>query len=365
MPRPFCTPLPPSCLSRPALAAALAGAFVVTAYTPATAAACGVPEPALHSTVPGEGATYPANAALMFSGYELSLDAVTVTVDGAPAQLVAAPFASGWANISVLVEPAPQAGQEVVVSGTICPLEFCEPLLLTYTAGEPDLTAPVPVPEASFFAVYDHANFESSGGDCESNADLTVYVHTMQDEAAPGAAPGVVSASWDGGGGGGGFGGFTFASGTSASVRIAISESQLGGEDPASDVCVKVTARDAAGNAAEPFELCPACFFRADDTPIQGSFVPEPMWTEADAVPGSACAGADPTTGDSGPEPTSGGTGEPQSTGEVDSTGVGETSEQDGGEGKGCACATDGESRDLGALVLMTLGLGLGRRRRR
>lgn len=374
MPGPLSASLPSSCLSRPVLAALLAGAFVVTAYMPAAAEACGAPQPALNSTVPGEGATYPANAALMFSGHELSLDAVTVTVDGAPAQLVAAPFASGWANISVLVEPAPQVGQQVVVSGTICPLEFCEPLMLTYTAGEPDVTAPVPVPEASFFAVYDHANFESSGGDCESNTDLTLYVHTMQDEAAPGAAPGVVSASWDGGGGGGGFGGFSFASGTSASVRIPITEPQLGGKDPRSEVCVKVTARDAAGNEAEPFELCPACFFREDDTPIQGSFVPEPLWTEADAVPGSACAGADPTTGDSGPEPTtgdsgpeptSGGTGEPQSSGEVESTGVGETSEQDDGDGKGCACATDGDSRDLGALVLMALGLGLGRRRRR
>ena len=161
----------------------IAGALVAAAYAPDTAAACGAPQPGLYSTVPAEGASHPANAALLFSGYELSLDGVTVTVDGAPAQLVAAPFGSSWAEVVVLVEPAPQVGQEVVVSGTICPLEFCDPLLLTYTAGEPDLTAPVPVPEAAFFAVYDHADFMSSGGDCESDTDLTLYVHVTQDEA--------------------------------------------------------------------------------------------------------------------------------------------------------------------------------------
>ena len=339
----------------------IAGALVATAYMPDTAAACGAPQPALNATVPAEGATHPANAALLFSGYDLSLDQVMVTVDGAPAQLVAAPFGSSWANFVMLVEPAPQVGQQVVVSGTICPPEFCDPLLLTYTAGEPDLTAPVPVPEAAFFAVYDHADFMTSGGDCESDTDLTLYVHVLQDAAAPGAAPGVVSASWSGGGGGGGFGDFVFASGTTASLSVPLTVAQLGGKDPVSEVCVTVTARDLAGNEATPFEVCPACFFREDDTPINSSFVPEPLWTEADAVPGSACAGADPTTGPStGDEP---GTGDEPSTGEVQSTG--ETSEQDDGEGKGCACATDAGARDLGALVIMGVGLGLGRRRRR
>lgn len=356
-----------SCLARPVLGMLIAGALVTTAYMPATATACGAPAPGLTSTVPAEGATHPANAALLFSGFDLSLDQVTVTVDGAPAQLVAAPFGSSWANFVMLVEPAPEVGQQVVVSGPVCPPDFCDPLLLTYTAGEPDLTAPVPVPEAAFFAVYDHADFMTSGGDCQSDTDLTLYVHVTQDGAAPGAAPGVVSASWSGGGGGGGFGDFTFASGTTASLSIPLTLAQLGGKDPASEVCVTVTARDLAGNEATPFEVCPACFFREDDTPIESSYVPEPVWTEADAVPGSACAGADPTTGDSGPDETSGGIGEPStgepSTGEVQSSG--ETSEQDDGEGKGCACATDGGVRDLGALVIMGLGLGLGRRRRR
>ena len=59
-------------------------------------------------------------------------------------------------------------------------------------------------------------------------------------------------------------------------------------------------------NAAEPFEICPACFYRKDEGENDGGPVPEPAWTDADAVPGSACAVAVETTGeatDSG-EPT-------------------------------------------------------------
>lgn len=367
--------------SRPMLAALLAGAFALTAYAPRTAAACGAPEPGLTSTIPTEGATYPGNAALLFDGFDITLDAVTVTVDGAPAQFTAAPFASNWANIAVLVEPAPMAGQTVVVAGKFCEVGACDPVMLTYTAGAPDLTAPVPVVEAGFFAVYDHADFVSSGGDCQSDVDVTLYVHTMQSEAGPGDAPGVVRATWDGGGGGGGFGDFTFASGPSAVLSVPMTLPSFGGKDPASEVCVTVTATDTAGNAAAPYELCPACFFRKDDNEVDGSFIPEPLWTEADAVPGSACAGAGETsgdtgdTGDTGPDPTGGDTGDVQTTGDSPTTGDaqttgdvqttgGETGDQNDGDDKGCACDNAGGSRDLGALVVIALGLGLGRRRR-
>jgi MYXO-CTERM domain-containing protein len=353
---------PSSCLSRPLLGVLLAGAFVLTATASREAEACGAPQPALYSTTPAEGATYPGNAALLFSGVDLTLDAVTVTVDGQPAQLTEAPFAAGWANIAVLVEPAPQAGQTVVVSGSFCDPAFCEPTMLTYTAGAPDLTAPVPVVDAAFFAVFDHADFVSSGGDCQSDTDLTLYVHVTQDEPAAGQALGVVRAAWSGGGGG--FGDFTFASGSSATMSIPLVVEQLGGKDPASEVCVTVTATDTAGNAAAPFEVCPACYFRKDDGPVDGAYVPEPEWTDADAVPGSACAGAEATTGDTGPEPTTGATGEVQTTGDVQTTGVGETSDPDDGGDKGCACDHTGGPRDIGGLVVMALGLGLARRRR-
>jgi len=157
---------------------------------------------------------------------------------------------------------------------------------------------------------------------------------------------------------------------------VAIELSQLDGNDPRSEVCVTVVATDLAGNAAEPFEICPACFYRKDEGENDGGPVPEPAWTDADAVPGSACAVAVETTGeatDSG-EPTGGETGgetgeeptsgEPQSTGEEASTGATDTSEEDDGGEKGCACDSAGGSPDLGALVVLGLGLGLLRRRR-
>jgi len=369
-------------LSHRARGALLAAACAAVAYAPRVADACGAPEPGLSTTTPADGATYPANAALLFWGYDISLDAVTVTVDGQPAKLVPAGFASGFATIAALVEPAPLEGQTVVVAGSFCEPGFCDQMQeLTYTAGPPDLEAPEPVAAASFFAIYDHADFQSSGGDCLSDSQLTVYVHVMQDTPGPGAAPGGVRASWDGGGGPGGFGGFRITSGGMSRLAIPIVEAQLGGKDPRSEVCVTVAAIDAAGNAAEPFTLCPACFYRADDGENDGGIVPEPLWTEADAVPGSACAGAEETTGgasDSGPDPTDGPgsasasdssgeaptTGGPQTTGEPQTDGASDTSDQDDGGDKGCACDGAGGGRDLGALVVVALGLGLGRRRR-
>ena len=367
-------PLLPSSLSRPLAAAALVGAFALVAGAPRSADACGAPEPALTSTTPSNGATYPANAALLFQGFDITLDAVTVKVDDQPAELVPAGFASGWASIAVRVEPAPQVGQTVVVSGEFCEFGDCGPVTLTYTAGEPDLIAPTPVAEASRFTVYDHADFESSGGDCLSNSELTVYVRVMQDAPGAAEAPGVVSAVWSKGSGF--FSDFTITSSETASMSVAIELSQLDGNDPRSEVCVTVVATDLAGNAAEPFEICPACFYRKDEGENDGGPVPEPAWTDADAVPGSACAVAVETTGeatDSG-EPTTGGTGgetgeeptsgEPQSTGEEASTGATDTSEEDDGGEKGCACDGGGGSPDLGALVVLGLGLGLRRRRR-
>ena len=367
-------PLLSSSLSRPLAAVALVGAFALVAGAPGSADACGVPESGLTSTTPSNGATYPANAALLFQGFDITLDAVTVKVDDQPAELVPAGFASGWATIAVLVEPAPQVGQTVVVSGSFCEFGDCGPVTLTYTAGEPDLTAPTPVAEASRFTVYDHADFESSGGDCLSNSELTVYVRVMQDAPGAAEAPGVVSAVWSKGSGF--FSDFTITSSETASMSVAIELSQLDGNDPRSEVCVTVVATDLAGNAAEPFEICPACFYRKDEGENDGGPVPEPAWTDADAVPGSACAVAVETTGeatDSG-EPTTGGTGgetgeeptsgEPQSTGEEASTGATDTSEEDDGGEKGCACDGGGGSPDLGALVVLGLGLGLRRRRR-
>lgn len=360
--------LPFSCLSR----RVLAGALVLAAYAPQIAEACSPPQPELYSTVPADGATYPGNAALLFSGFDLSLDGVTVTVDGQPAQFVPAEFAAGWAQIAVLVEPMPAAGQEVIVSGIFCDPEFCGPMKMTYTAAAPDLTAPAPDAEQAFFTVYNHGDFVSSGGDCQGDADLTLYMHYFQGLPVAEEASVVMRASWPGADGMGGFSDFMFATGEEASLSLPLTLFQLGGKDPVSEVCLTVSAIDTANNAAPPFQVCPACFYRKDDTEVDSSYQPEPVWSDADAVPGSKCevaqetTGIGPTTGDTGDTGGTGGTGD--ATGATDPTGEPDTGNNDTTPehdtmDRGCACASDGGSRDLGGLVLMALGLGLARRR--
>lgn len=363
-----------SCLLRPVPRALLLGACALTALAPRAADACGVPAPELTSSVPADGATYPANAALLFSGFDITLDGVTVTVDGQPATFAPAEFAASFANIAVLVEPQPMPGQTVAVSGLFCPDEFCDPVSITYTAGEPDLTAPAPSADMAFFGVYDHADFMSGGGDCQSDRDLTFYVHVPQAAPAAGDALPLLHAAWDPDGDGPIPGVWGRGRAPDADARLVLTslDEDLVGKDPATDLCFTIRMIDSAGNEAPSFDVCPACYFRKDDAP-QDQVPPEPQWSDADAVPGSACAVASESTGaatDTGTDPTTGGTGDNQTTGDAQSTGDAQTdgdSATDTGsqdEGKGCACSTDGDPKDLGALLL-GLALGLSRRRRR
>jgi MYXO-CTERM domain-containing protein len=374
------SPRIPTCLSRPVLSALLAGTCSLAAYAPRLAAACGAPEPGLTTTTPADGATYPANAALLFDGFDLVLDGVKVTVDGVGAELVPAGFASGFAAIAVLVEPQPQPGQTVIVSGNFCPDSGCDETTLTFTAGAPDLIAPVADPAAGFFGVYDHTDFVSSGGDCQFDSDITFYLHVEHSPAGEGEAPQRVRADWQPNGQGG-FGGGAPASAGSARVAMSVVASQLGGADPSKDVCFTVKVFDAAGNSAEPYEVCPACFFRKDDLPLMQSTPEEPAWTDADAVPGSACAGeettgttgdttGDPGTGgttedptDSGPEPTGSSSGDPQTSGDDTDTSGPDTGDQEE-DGKGCACDSDTDAPAAPTLAALALLMLIRPRRR-
>lgn len=133
----------------------LAGTCALVLAVPRSAEACGVNLPELYEAVPADGQSYPRNAALLFSGTEIKLDAVTVTVDGAPASLVPASLPARMATIAARVEPEPQEGQSVTVSGVFC--EDCESVTLTYTVSAPDTTPPEVIAAESFFTVYDHA----------------------------------------------------------------------------------------------------------------------------------------------------------------------------------------------------------------
>lgn len=356
-------------LTRIAEGAVLAGTCALVFCLPRLADACGASLPELRESVPADGDTYPANAALLFWGDDISVDAVTVTVDGEPAALVHAEFAQGLAPLVVKVEPEPLPGQTVVVAGEFCgDGEGCQ-TSITFTAGERDVVAPVPIIEASFFAVLEHAPFSYMHGCTQFEAAQAVYVHLEQAAPAAGEALVVfqVTAKPDEEG---------FAPPISLTERgvesttiasVALTALDFGSADGWTEVCLEVLARDAAGNAAPPFELCPPCFMRSDDTPLpQGSSAPpEPVWTEADAVPGSTCAPAAETTGEDptgGEPPTTGATGETGDTGPQEETSDSATGGEDGPE-KGCACDSDGAGGP-GSLLLLALGLIGGRRRR-
>lgn len=339
--------------SLPALA--LLGALGAPALVPSPASACAPLPPGLESSKPGgSGSSLPANAAILLFGFPLSLDAITVTVDDAPATLQEVELADGFADLAVRIDPQPMPGQWVVLDGNFCPDSECEPSTLSFSVTEPDTAAPAPTVADAFFAVYDHVDFVSSGGDCQSDSDLTFYVHV------PGVAPGtsdaatIVSASWDPDGEGpAGFRRTRLASDDPTLLTISVTAAELGGADPA-ELCLTITTTDAAGNSAAPFELCNACYLREDSEVHDVGTPPEPTWTDAEAVPGSACAAGVETggveTGGVDTEPTD--------------SGASDTSGEDDGD-KGCACDTRPRGHDLGPWLGVALALGLVRRRSR
>lgn len=355
--------------------AVLVSTCALALLVPRIADACGASIPELTASVPVDGGTYPGNAALLFSGFEISLDAVTVTVDGAAATLVPAEFAASFATIAALVEPAPEAGQTVVVAGSFCSEgEGCDPVTITYTASAADVTAPVPNVDDTFFAVYDHPEYDTNLGCDELVVQQTLYVHLSQAAPAAGDALSLFQVEWKPEGAGqAGFRRAVRFGEEALSLAVLMQESMIGGLDLAS-ACIDITPIDAANNAAPAFQVCPACFFRKDEVPAAGG-PPEPEWSDDDAVPGSACAPAAPTTGDDPTgEPPSGtgtGTGSDSDTGSDTGSGTGDAdsataAEGDDGLDKGCACSSGGAApSDLGRFVLFALGLGLAVVRRR
>lgn len=345
---------------------ALLGACALSVLVTRPAEACDPGEPFLQGTLPADGAVHPGNAALLFRGFNISIAAVTVTVDGEPAALAPADFDDNLSEIAAFVEPAPTDGQVVALSGSFC--EGCEPVTITYTAGPPDVTAPAPSVESSFFAVYEHADFMSSGGDCMTDSDLTLYVHLSQESPAPGD-PSLFRVAWDPDGeGDAGFHRTVRVDGESHVLALSLVSEQLGGKDPLTEVCLDITALDLAGNAAETFQVCPACFARADEIEHGIDTPAEPAWTEADGVPGSPCAGAEPQTTGEEPTgtdtaPTSGGS-DSSSDSSSDTDSGGATGGEDGD--KGCACSSNGgDPGDVGRFLLFALGLGLALIKRR
>ncbi|WP_437605248.1 hypothetical protein WMF20_29355 [Sorangium sp. So ce834] len=318
----------------------------------ASADACGMPYPGLTEVFPESGGSTPGNAALFFAGHALSLDAVSVTVDGEPASLVAAPDvpAAGY-DLVARIEPPPGEGQAIVIEGSFCPDEGCEATRIELTAGAADTEAP-PAPSGLSFDLYDYADSRPSSGSCASHSDLAWWVTAEGEAAGPGASPVIYTVE--------AFRDVRFTEPvfstsqltTAASVTMAIHRTVdvLAGIDAPTALCFRATAMDAAGNAAgEAVHACRPCFYRKDPETAQASSSrpSEPAWTEEDVYPGGTC--------DSGTEPGSGG---------------GDGGGDEDAAVRGCSCRAAGERGPggegaLGGAALALLACATRARRRK
>lgn len=258
---------------------------------PADALACSPPLPALTSHIPADGAYYPANGIILFEGYQISLDQVTVTVDGSPATLVdaSAAFSTKVAPLAARINPKPNPDQKVTISGSFC--MNCPSESFTFTARADDLIAPEGVVSAEY-GVHDYADFKSSGGDCQSDSDLGLWVKAQTIPAAEEEAPTVLQIE-------------AFADsalskplGSRATVISAnefvwgyrVTTASLQGANP-TGVCFRLSTKDLSGNdGPEPTVLCNACYSRTDAQGSGMGFPPDqPAWGEADTIAGGPC----------------------------------------------------------------------------
>jgi MYXO-CTERM domain-containing protein len=274
----------------------LVGAALALLAPPADA--CSPPQPGLFGTVPADGVTWPGNASILFEGYDIILDDVSVSVDGVPAELVVdtSPTAQ-LASLAAHVSPMPEAGQTVVVSGSFCADPgSCAPTTISLIAGPPDLVAPST--EGQFevsYDVHDHLQFLGGVGSCQGDVGLTYYIRvdSGMTEATTGGAPGDGAVVyWHVTGiqpsnAAPLFDRVIAADGSDLDLQIALPENVA---SPA-DICVEVALGDAAGNVlAQVASTCAACMFRDDDDGGDTeAFVAEPAWNASDAYPGGSC----------------------------------------------------------------------------
>jgi len=331
------------------------------------ARACQPPFPGLFGSIPDHGTTHPANAAVLLEGYDISLDAVTVTVDGAPAALIEQPPLPWINGVFVRIEPQPQPGQTVVIEGDFCPQPGeCEPQQIPFTATDPDLTPPAPITAFSF-DIYDYPPHDPGVGSCMSPSDFTRYFRISAPLPGPGESYNIHRLSVVGDGP---VLPSRLAITTDMAITVSGLDAELMGAPLAESACFHVDTIDFAGNVgpASP-PICLPCRVRVD---TRAPFLPiEPAWTDDDLFPGGPCATAEETTGEGNTSdgPTSDG---PATSGATtsdattsDATTASSNTDATGGadDPGGCACrnaaAPTGSSATFGLLLL---ALGLRRR---
>ncbi|WP_433926659.1 hypothetical protein AB3662_27480 [Sorangium cellulosum] len=324
-------------------------ALLCTVAVESIADACSPPLPGLTGTLPESGGSLPGNAAIFFDGFSISLDAVSVTVDGDPASLVAATdLPSLGYSLVARIDPPPGEGQAIVIEGDFCgAAEPCGQTRIELTAGAADADAPAG-PSGLSFDVHDHADFKSSGGDCQVDSDLSWWVTVEGESAGSGEAPVIatIEAFRDDT--------FTdpvmsqsrFMNATPVTVALSRTADVLDGAAAPEAFCFRATVTDTAGNAAgESVHACKPCYYRKDPETAQPGLgaPPEPAWTEGDIYPGGTC--------DSGMGPASG-TGTGAGGGDA-STGAGGSGGDGAGGGDG-----DGETAESGCSFRVAGGSG-------
>lgn len=319
-----------------------------------SADACSPPQPALTGSIPASGGTYPGNAAVFFQGYGISLEAVSVKIDGQPANFTAAPDidALNVGYLAARIVPTPAKGQVVTIEGDFCgALNPCGNSIITFTAADPDNTPP-PAPTAISFDLYDYPDFKSSGGDCQIDSDLGWFIDVTATPPADSESPVVliVEAFRDNFFEAFVFSESSFIGGSNVSLSSRHTVDVLNQVDAPQALCFRASVRDAAGNpAGQTVDTCEPCNYRKDPAGMD-SFTPppEPMWTAADIYPGGPCDDGSGGAGGAGGA----------------SNGTGGGSETGGDEGCGCRVA-GGQSSDMGIAGLALLAIAAISRRRR
>lgn len=341
-----------------------ASTVAVVLFASSDARPCSPPLPGLTGSIPADGESYPANAALTFQGFGLALDDVEVTIDGTPAGLVPASSLAelgggllAWPN-AALVDPAPAAGQTVVLRGTFCDAGSasggCTEKTISYTATAPD-AAPPAKPEGVSYDVHDYVDFKSSGGDCQSDSDVAYWLHL------PGVArtPDVARVAYrvdvfrDAALTQAALSDTFYANDGSSDVGLRALASALAGTALA-DACVRVQAFDLSGNvAAEATVVCDPCHVRADPAGEAPDSSPsQPAWGTADLWPGGVCA----STGGTGGAGGSSGAGGAGGTGGT--AGVGGTAGAAGSAGGTAGTNPGNDDGDDSSCTLSTHALG-------
>lgn len=339
------------------------------------AEACSPPPPGLYSSIPHDGEVYPANAALLFQGDEISLDGVTVTVDGAPAAFAApAQSVKDMATIAAIISPEPMAGQTVAVQGNFCkpgapPQGPCKPFSLTYKAGPRDEGSLAGVHIASF-DIHDYPDYMGGGGDCTYSSDFAFWMHIASPDQ-PGASPRFYTIE--------GYhgkaltdlavkqSGFLPSDGT---VDIRSFKGALKGASLPEALCFRVTMADAAGHVSAPSDLvCDPCHYHVDPSTTPATFdPPQPAWSESDIYPGGSCDLGGSGGGGTGSSTSSTGHGGSGGGGAGSSTSsTGSSNDKNEAAFGGCACQSAGGVGSPPAPLVLTFcaALAVGARRRR